>query len=76
MRVSGTTFEMSGVNVRAVPGTWMRMRWPSRISPSIAVTVEFQRGKFFGSVNSVQSLVDDERMLTSTRHSKENVRRV
>ena len=43
MRVSGTTFETCGVNVRAVPGTWIRIRWPSRISPSIAVTVEFQR---------------------------------
>lgn len=76
MRASGTTSEIVGVNVRSVPGTWTRMRWPSRISPSIAVTVEFQRGKALASVNSAQILAGGDWMLISTRHSKENMPRV
>lgn len=75
MCASGTTFEMSGVKVRPVPGTGIRIRWPSRILPSMLVTVEFQRRKPLASVSNVQILAGEDWMLTSTRHINENVRR-
>jgi hypothetical protein len=56
------------VNVRLVPGTCSLSRSPSRIWPSMPVTVDFQRGKPFESVNRFQTISAFARMLTSTPH--------
>src|SRR5678815_5166113 len=64
---AGTTFDTVGVNVRFVPGTWSLRRSPSRMSPSMSVTVEFQREKPFASVNRLHTISAVAAILTSTR---------
>jgi hypothetical protein len=64
------------VKVRSVPGTCSRSRAPSRIFPSTPVTVEFQRGKPFASVRSLQICWGVDRMFTSTAHAIAKLLRV
>jgi hypothetical protein len=62
-----------GVKVRSVPGTCIRKRSPSRISPSMPVTVELYLEKPFASVNRAHITSAFVRMLASTLHVIENV---
>jgi len=73
MRSLGTTPETVGVKVRVVPGTCTVSLAPSRICPSMRLTVEFQRGNSSALVRSRQIFSGFDRIAISTRHDIENV---
>ena len=73
---AGTTPVTLGVNVRFVPGTCSLSRSPSRIWPSMLLTVEFQRGNPLASVKRLHTGlgVRPDVDLHAARHRKGAVR--